>query len=230
VVAVSFEDFSITYLPALGLLPHMCWQPVETGPALSVGYSMAGKLPYTIEEASKVGALLGGDILVETEATIKKVLNASRNASIIHLAAHGTFRHDNPLFSGVRLADGWLTTFEWFHQQLDARLITFSACNTGRSVIAGGDELLGLARACIAAGASTLLMSQWAVDDQTTADLVGCFYQSLTSGVHPSKALQGACVALIEGNSVPNAIREHAHPYFWAPFFLIGAIGNSPYQ
>ena len=76
---------------------------------------------------------------------------------VLHLATHADFRPDNPLFSGLALADGWLTTLDIFNLRLDASLVTLSACQTGRSVIGGGDELLGLMRSFLAAGAASLV-------------------------------------------------------------------------
>jgi CHAT domain-containing protein len=126
---------------------------------------------------------------------------------------------DNPLFSGLALADGWLTTLDIFSLRLQASLVTLSACETGRSLVGGGDELLGLMRATLAAGAASLLASLWAVEDSSTATLMQGFYSRLAQGERKGEALRQAQRDFIEAGT------SYAHPYFWAPFFLVGDAG-----
>jgi CHAT domain-containing protein len=139
---------------------------------------------------------------------------------MIHLACHGDFHPDNPLFSGLALQDGWLTTLEIFNWRLSASLVTLSACQTGRGVVGGGDDLAGLMRAFLSAGARTLVLSQWAVADQATALLMRNFYRALASGEEKPSALRRAMLDLLHGDPL------NQHPYFWAPFFLVGDGGR----
>jgi CHAT domain-containing protein len=105
--------------------------------------------------------------------------------------------------------------------ELNASLVTLSACQTGISVVGGGDELVGFSRAFLYAGAASLLMSLWRVEDQATARLMDRFYRDLLDGQRKSAALRQAQVALLRGEE---GVRFR-HPYFWAPFFLIGDRG-----
>ncbi|MEZ4675179.1 MAG: CHAT domain-containing protein [Caldilineaceae bacterium] len=109
-----------------------------------------------------------------------------------------------------------LARLDIFSLQTAASLVTLSACQTGRSVIGGGDELLGLMRAFLAAGAASVVMSLWSVHDESTALLMQSFYQALLRGQSKQHALQQA-----QGHLRTNDDR-YAHPYFWAPFLLIG--------
>jgi CHAT domain-containing protein len=118
---------------------------------------------------------------------------------------------------GLALADGWLTTLDIFNWRLQASLVTLSACQTGRSVVAGGDELLGLMRAFLAAGAASLVASLWAVEDRSTALLMENFYRQLAAGAGKGAALRAAQLSLLDG--------AYVHPYYWAPFFLVGDAG-----
>ena len=145
---------------------------------------------------------------------------------LIHIATHGEFRADNPLFSGLFLDDGWLTTLDIFNLELEASLVTLSACHTGRSVISGGDELLGIARAFLTAGAASLLLSQWAVEDRSTALLMMAFYEELLAGQTKDRALQRAQLALLRGELNHDTTSTYQHPFFWSPFFLIGHNGR----
>jgi CHAT domain-containing protein len=134
-------------------------------------------------------------------------------ADVLHLACHGYFRPDNPLFSSLRLADGWLTVRDAYDLDLSCDLVTLSACETGVSAIAPGDELIGLARGFFSAGAPALLVSLWRVDDHITADMMASFYKQLREGDGPAAALRHAQRELLE---------RHPHPFFWSPFVLLG--------
>jgi len=134
---------------------------------------------------------------VEAQATKGRWLEAAERAEFLHLAAHGHFRSDNPLFSGLALADGWLTT-------------------------------LDISRAFLSAGASSLLMSLWTVEDRSTAAWMENFYRALRSGhgkAEAARVSQLAHIHLLSSN--PNGLPEaYAHPYYWAPFILVGDPGR----
>src|SRR5581483_6103699 len=147
------------------------------------------------------------------EATLAALHTQAPSANILHLACHGQFRPDNPLFSSLQLADGWLTVRDAYALDLQCGLVTLSACETGVSAVAPGDELIGLARGFFSAGAPALLVSLWTVDDAATATLMQRFYARLCAGERPAAALRRAQCELL---------REQPHPFFWAPFILIG--------
>jgi CHAT domain-containing protein len=100
-----------------------------------------------------------------------------------------------------------------FTLRLDGALVTLSACETGRSAVVGGDELVGLSRGFLFAGASTLVQSLWRVDDASTALLMHSFYSALCAGEAPAAALRGAQSTFIDHGT---------HPYVWAPFQVVG--------
>src|SRR5581483_4924439 len=95
---------------------------------------------------------------------------------LLHLAAHGVFRADNPAFSTIKLADGWLSVADLAEVSRGASLVTLSACETGRNALEAGDELVGLTRAVLGGGAASVLASLWTVHDQATSRLMGEFY------------------------------------------------------
>ena len=96
--------------------------------------------------------------------------------------------------------------------KLPASLVTLSGCNTGASRVYAGDELMGLARGFLAAGAAALVVSLWAVNDAATAQLMTAFYQHLRDGLTPRAALRRATLATKS---------QFAHPYYWSPFVLL---------
>jgi CHAT domain-containing protein/tetratricopeptide (TPR) repeat protein len=208
------QQFEMSYLPAAGVLRYCQTDHVMDGGLLAMGYSGGGQIPQTVTEAQAIAQSWNGHILVEEEATLENLKEQAGQYKILHLATHGEFRADNPLFSGLALADGWLTTLDIFNLRLKASLVTLSACQTGRSLVGGGDELLGLMRAFLAAGTSSLISTFWAVEDQTTAVLMSSFYKALAENATKGAALREAQLQHI-----------HQHPYFWAPFFLVGDTG-----
>jgi CHAT domain-containing protein len=142
---------------------------------------------------------------------------AAGHHTVIHLATHGEARLDNPMFAHLKLADGQLSMVDIFNLPLQGTLVTLSACETGRSVVAGGDELIGLSRGFLYAGAKTLVQSLWRVEDGSTAGLMTEFYRGIRAGCWMGDALRDAQRAMLATHGT--------HPFFWAPFQLIGDDG-----
>jgi CHAT domain-containing protein len=141
---------------------------------------------------------------------------------------HGEFRPDNPLFSGLKLADGWLTTLDIFNLKLSASLVTLSACQTGRNVVAAGDELLGLMRAFLGTGTASLVLSLWKIEDRFTQRLMENFYALLADGWSKGAALRESQLRFVRsaGMTPEGAGAIESHPYFWGAFFLVGDPGE----
>lgn len=206
-------DRQVSVAPSAGLLLRMLALPAPRWQrALVVGAS-GGLLAHVPAEVEAVaGCFSHAERLIEREATTASVRRLAVDADVIHLACHGQFRADSPYFSALYLADGALTVRDVQELPLRASLVTLSACETGVSRIAPGEELVGLARGFMRAGVPTVLASLWTVDDEATATLMRSFYRRLLSGDGPSAALRGAQLAMVDGN----------HPYFWAPFVVSG--------
>jgi len=150
---------------------------------------------------------------VGSEAREDKLRRYGQTAGKLHIAAHGIFRSDNPMFSSLKLGDSWLNLFDIFNLQLGAELTVLSACETGMSAVWEGDELLGLARGFLYAGTPSLLVSLWTVNDRSTAKLMRRFYEGLQRGLSKARALREAVLTVKA---------EFSHPYYWAPFILMG--------
>ena len=106
--------------------------------------------------------------------------------------------------------------------------MTLSGCETGRGRLHGAD-MIGLASGFLAAGARSLLVSLWRVDDRATAGLMRVFYQALRAGRGRAAALREAQLALLNsGRTHTDAIGLYRHPAYWAPFILLGAWGVLP--
>ncbi|MDQ4076498.1 MAG: CHAT domain-containing protein [Chloroflexota bacterium] len=151
--------------------------------------------------------------LVGERATPVALRSATTRCDLLHFACHGLFRADNPMFSALKLHNRWLTAADVMQLKLDDALVTLSACESGRSHVIMGDEVIGLPRAFLGAGAATLVVSLWLVQDETTARLMADLYDRLCHQIPPATALRAAQRALKE---------QSPHPYYWAPFLLIG--------
>jgi CHAT domain-containing protein len=97
--------------------------------------------------------------------------------------------------------------------QLKCGLAVLSACETGLNAVAPGDEIIGLARGFFSAGAPSLVVTLWTVDDEETAALMAEFYKRLLAGDTPAAALRQAQIEMLE---------RQPHPFFWSPFVLLG--------
>jgi CHAT domain-containing protein len=100
--------------------------------------------------------------------------------------------------------------------ELDCDLVVLSACETGRGQLSSGEGIIGLSRSFFIAGARSVVVSQWAVSDISTAQLMKDFYQQLVNGAVKPAALREAKLLMLNGGS------ETRHPYYWAPFVIIG--------
>jgi tetratricopeptide (TPR) repeat protein len=153
--------------------------------------------------------------LVGSRATAARLRRQAGRFDLLHLAAHGVFRADNPSFSALRLSDGWLSVADLAELSRGAALVTLSACETGLSAVAAGEELLGLTRAVLGGGAAALLASLWTVHDEATNLFMQRFYRRLLAGESRASSLRAA---------MSSVRQSYDHPHFWAPFVLSGAI------
>jgi len=198
------------------------------------------RLPATRRETTRIAEIFKqagtqADVLLDLQANeadlTKRKLEHYR---FLHLATHGLLNADRPQFSGLLLSlvgnpegyDGFLRTQEVFELRLGSPLVILSACKTGLGRHRKGEGLVGLTRAFHYAGAPTVGVSLWPVDDDSTAALMTFFYRRLlpaktTAGkalagvADLTGALRSAQLQLIEE-------RRYCAPFFWAPFVLVG--------
>ena len=120
------------------------------------------------------------------------------------------------MFSSIRLGNSLVSLFDLYQLNLQAELVTLSGCGTGMNVVIGGDELIGLVRGLLYAGAHSLMVSLWEVHDQSTSEFMKDFYDLFRRGANnKAQALRQA---------VLNLRQRQPHPYFWGAFALVGKI------
>jgi len=211
------DDHTISYSPSASIF-HICAkQTVNTsGPTLLMGVPDE-KAPLIANEILSLSSILPQANTYLGASATEDVLRAEGLVSrIVHVATHGQFRQDNPLFSSIRLSTSYLSVYDLYQFRLPAELITLSGCATGLNAVAAGDELIGLARGLFQAGAQSLLLSLWDVHDASTANFMCRFYGHLQQGSDRAGAVRRAMLEIRE---------QCPHPYHWASFVLMGSYG-----
>ena len=150
---------------------------------------------------------------LDDAATPDVLRENSSDVDLLHFACHAHFRSDNPLFSSLKLGNGWFTARDAYKLKLDCGLVTLSACETGMNAVAPGDEVMGLVRGFLTAGSAAVMMSLWTIDDNATTELMAAFYGELARTKSPAGALRAAQLKLLA---------QRPHPFFWSPFVLVG--------
>lgn len=177
-------------------------------------------IPYAEDEARAAwNALPGADLIIGSEATIENVSQAMRSRSIIHIATHARYVASNPGASGLRLADGWISAWNLGDIELGGAHVVLSGCGTGRAERSPGDELLGLVRAFLGAGASSLVLTHWALHDQSAREMVAEWYTSMYDNPMCESALPADALGRVQLGK----FRQGHHPAGWASFFVIGS-------
>lgn len=218
------ERFSVRMLPAASVLQFQKGGVSEKpGGLLALGNPDLGDPRYNLSFAQTEAQTVAGNVpksraLVRKEATETAFKEYAAGFRYLHIASHGQFDPDSPLNSALLLArdaknDGVLTVGELYSLRIDADLVTLSACETGLGKIAGGDDVVGLTRGFLFAGARSIVASLWQVDDRATGRLMSAFYEALRGGAHKRDALRLSQLA---------ALKSTPHPFFWAAFELTG--------
>jgi CHAT domain-containing protein/tetratricopeptide (TPR) repeat protein len=213
------DAFTISYAPSATVF-SACQEKSASVNTSSLVLGIADeRAPQILQEAQSVAELLPQSSLYLGEQATSSVLREKgAQCGVVHIATHGIYRQDNPMFSGIRLGDGYVNLYDLYQMRLNAKLVTLSGCATGMNFVAAGDELLGLQRGLFCAGATTLLLSLWDVHDQSTSQLMRRFYEEYMRTGHMAGALR---------HTMQELRRQHPHPYFWAPFVLVGKLTDS---
>ncbi len=248
------EEYALFYAPSASVLKFVYEKRKEVkGKVLAFGNPKLDDekldLPYSEDEVKRIKDTYPQTTLyIKERATEEKVKKLSGEYNVIHFASHAELNPASPMSSNIRLArekdeDGRLEVNEIFNLDLkNTSLVTLSACETGLGKLSSGDDLIGLTRGFIYAGAPSIVASLWKVYDQSTSELMSLFYKNLKS--HPkSEALRMAQLEMIRGKTGKGIVRgvggitgsketkpkeksqatvDGSHPYFWAPFILVG--------
>ena len=208
------DHYCISYTPSASV-HYLCAtkNSANTEGALVLGVPDPAA-PQILDETRAVASVLpDAAVFLGAEATQAVLREFGARSRFVHIATHGWFRQDNPMFSSISLGDRQLSLFDLYQLRMPAELVTLSGCGTGLNVVVGGDELLGLKRGLLYAGAQSILLTLWDVHDQSTAEFMKLFYSRLASHPNKAEALQYAMAEIR---------KDYPHPFYWAPFVLVG--------
>lgn len=220
------ERHALAFAPSAGLAIQLVQRGPDGGGKL-VAFGNPGTdptlaLPNAEDEVKRISGLFpNNQVFLQAAASKRRFRDVAASASILHVAAHAEVDLIDPLQSRILLAPegnetGFLEAREVYGLNLDAvSLVTLSACESGLGRIARGDEIMGFTRSFLSAGASTLMVSLWPVADDSTELLMTTVYGELARGRPAIAAMQTGQLAVLKKP-------QFAHPFFWAPFDLMG--------
>ena len=188
----------------------------------STGKKILEQLPFAKKEVEMIGQILKVTPLTREKATKDEVLKGLRSVALVHIAAHGRMETGeialtpNPRRQSriPKEEDFLLTMADVMSVRLRARLVVLSCCHSGRGEI-NPEGVVGIARAFMGAGARSVLVSLWAIDDEATMEFMRSFYHHLLEGRSASESLNQAMKCLRESD-------EYSDVKYWAPFVLVG--------
>ena len=180
------------------------------------------QLPFAREEAQTIGRILHTTPLIGEHATKNEVLKQLSSVALVHIAAHGRMETEeillapnpSPVSQDPAEEDFLLTMKDVLNVHMRARLVVLSCCHSARGEIKA-EGVVGIARAFLGAGARSVLVSLWAIDDEATMEFMKIFYQHLMKGESASAALNQAMKSM-------RASDKFSDVDYWAPFVLIG--------
>lgn len=217
------ERFAVWYAPSISLL-DLCYQRQRQsrGRLLALGNPDLGPqraLPFAEGEALAIGSMMHGCVLIRDRATLAALNSELDRVDLLHVACHAEWNAGQPEFSALLLTpgpadSGRLEVQDLFRleRELPLSLVTLSACQTS---LTAGSGLTGLTAGFLYAGAASVVASLWNVADLSTSELMIAFYRNLAD-LDRASALRAAQLALLHS-------ANHAAPYHWAGFILIGS-------
>ena len=234
------RKYDISYSPSIGtwyLMRHKLTRPgnplvfAPTFSAVSAEKTLAnrrmalGPLHFNQAEAEQITSSLPGQAFLGEKASIDNLLQHLPDGNLLHFATHAKLDPRFPRYSYLAFhgaspdsIDNKLFLSDIYHLDLPVEMVVLSACETGIGKLRQGEGLMSLARGFAYAGAKSVIPSLWAVNDQSTADIMGGFYAYLADGHSKSEALQLAQLDYLREQKEERL----AHPYYWASFVLIG--------
>lgn len=222
------ERNPISIAPSISIAVRLAERTPTAPPQLlafgnpTIDPNVADPLPGAEREVHELSRQFpGATLFFNAEANKTNFAANAPESRLVHIAAHATADTLDPLHSKVLLADengrpNYLEARDVMGMDLDGvAMLALSACESGLGRVENGDEVLGFTRSFLSAGTSTLLASLWPVSDAATEKLMTTLYADLARGEQVQDAMRDAQRAVM-------ADPETSHPFYWAPFNLIG--------
>jgi CHAT domain-containing protein len=204
-----------------------------------------GPIPEAEQEVTSIAAIYGqarSKVLVGADARESLVKAEAPRCRILHFATHGKLDDASPMYSHLLLAapppglsmkpgsitpdsnarstdydDGLLEAWEVMQMELKADLVVLSACETARGRPGAGEGVVGMSWAFFVAGAPAIVVSQWKIDSDTSTSLMVDFHRNFKANMNKPEALRQAALKLLH-------TEQYRHPFYWAPFIVVGDV------
>jgi len=175
-------------------------------------------LLYNTKEVLVIDSIIGGDVLLNEDATLSNFKQKIQDYKIAHFATHAICNDSFPLRSQIMFADSSISVQDIYHLNQDLDLAVLSVCDAGAGQLKKGEGIISLARAFIQSGCASIITSLWPVNDKQTPQLMEYFYTNLKEGQAKNLALSTAQRTYLTTISEDS----YAHPFYWANFIQIG--------
>jgi len=230
------EHHSISYVNSATLYEQLSNRDRRKGELLAFAPKFSGEqvemdpsrdkllpLPHNKREVEQILTSFDGKSFINENATLQNFSSQLSNYNTVHLATHAVFNDDLPEYSYLAFSakdkeENLLYVSDLYNLQINADLVTLSACESGIGELKRGEGFLSLARGFFYSGASSIASTLWKVNDASTATLMGSFYQNLAKGDTKDLALQKAKKTFLYANR-QNGL---SHPYYWSGFIISG--------
>ena len=202
--------------PVLHLRPVAVVDPqkvlINSRPRVAIWYHGHPSLPHIDQEVESIKELFDDVMVCQT---VDEVLRSARSGKfdLVHVAAHGRFDSENPMFSSLQLKDGHLLASDIARSGLSTRVATIASCDSAQLSSAKNWEPQGLVRAFLATGAEVVIGSIWPLDDASSIELARTFYSAI---------LRGFSVAVAIAEAQRETKLKYRHPAFWGPLTMFG--------
>ena len=200
--------------PSAGISPSRCF--LGNSPKIGVWYYSRPELPHIDSEVQKIRTMFPQ---AKVYSTVEEIMGSVHRESfdLIHVAAHGRYDHENPMFSSIQLADGHLLACDIARSSFRTRIATLASCDSASMGQPTGWEPQGLARAFLARQSEVVIGSLWPLNDQAAEYGFGTFYRKLQEGLSVSSSL----------NEARNDLKEKfTHPAFWGSLVMFGGYAS----
>ncbi len=175
-------------------------------------------LVHNIEEVKLISDIVGGEIFIDSTATLANFKEKIGQYKLAHLSTHANCSDSNPMESKIHFHDDFVTIKEIYNLSSNLELITLSACETGAGSLAKGEGIISMARAFMYSGCQSVLTSLWKVNDRQTVELMEYFYKAISNEEYKHHALANAQRKYLSNVKAASL----AHPFYWATFIQIG--------
>ncbi len=218
---------SISYIGSATLLKTQIENPVRkqkeiTWSGFAPKYEEENSFSSNNKEIESISKIMDGMPFFGADANKRNFLKNADKSSILHLAAHATVDHINPMYNSLVFSKdsirNELTASEIYTLSIPSELVVLSACDTGFGKLQKGEGIMSMSRAFQYAGAKSTVMSLWKVPDKETSIIMQLFYKNLKKGIPKDRALQNAKLKYLS-NTKDKLLK---HPYYWAGFVVSG--------